>query len=1080
MKYDRILKQCKRLSISACIVLLWLSQETTGQTQLPSQGNNLPLLANRAIDMDVNEGTWLSLDVSPKGDELVFSMLGSLYTLPITGGEATRLTDGLALNCQPRYSPDGQAIAFISDRDGAENVWVLNLADNGLKQLSHSTDEYYEGLSWTKDGKYLIVAKGVGLPKLHLFPVEGGTGIALTAEPADLKAIEPTLSADDRYIWFSRRKGMWDYNAKLPQYQINTYDRATEKIEAKSSNFGSSFSPTPSPDGKWLVYGTRTKNRTALIIRNLETDEEKTLTLLSQRDDQESLASMGILPTMAFSPDSRQFIFFDAGKIQSITLGDGKRQEIPFRVKTSIDIGPQLSFKYPISDDTYFQAAQITDLALSPDARQAAFIAADHLYIMDYPNGKPRRLTDMEHIEFQPAWSNDGKSLAFATWDGQEGAIYKINLTAPEKPIKLTPAHGYFQDMVWSADDQRILFIEGTAFANRLGTSNRTSARQWLSWVPATGGTVRRICKTAGQEPHFGPEQDRIYLFSASEGLYSTDWEGKDERYHLKVVGPRNYSFSNNYGGEFQYFRSSIRAQSIVRAPKGDLAYIRLANDIYVVQIPGIGNKAKTLHLEDVKRAEFPAQKITEIGCEFPKWGPDGLTIYGALGSTIMRFQLKGKISDPVAFDELPVKLLLKRQQDEAMLLLSGARILTMEGKEVIEQGDILIKDNRILAVGAQGSLSTPKDCITIPLEGKTIVPGFIDVHAHNAAPRAPHVEQPPSYLVNLAYGVTTSRDPQPGVTDIFTYQDKVKTGQTLGPRIFTTGPGVGYWAYNIKDLDHARRVLKQYSSYYNSQTLKMYAVGNRKQRQWIIMAAKEQGLTPTTEGNLDIKLGISEILDGYPAHEHGYPISPIHKDFIKFVAQSGISVAPTFLVDYGGPYAENYFYSHEDPVHEEKMYYFMPQDELDRKTRRRSIWATDEEYAFPAHAAAVKQIADAGGNICIGAHGQLQGLGYHWEMWALGMGGMAPIDVLRAATINGAQSLGLDQDLGSIAKGKLADLLILDQNPLDDLRNTKTIKYVVIDGRVLDADNLGQHYPIKKNAPDIPWNTQDNEAGLP
>ena len=138
----------------------------------------------------------------------------------------------------------------------------------------------------------------------------------------------------------------------------------------------------------------------------------------------------------------------------------------------------------------------------------------------------------------------------------------------------------------------------------------------------------------------------------------------------------------------------------------------------------------------------------------------------------------------------------------------------------------------------------------------------------------------------------------------------------------------------NIRNLEHARTMLKRYSEYYDTKTIKQYVAGNREQRQWVIQAAHEQKLMPTTEGALDIKMNITEAIDGYSGHEHTFPTFPLQNDVIKFFAQSGIAYTPTILVAYGGPWAENYWYETEDVHGDAKLRRFMPYAELDEARR--------------------------------------------------------------------------------------------------------------------------------------------------
>lgn len=393
-----------------------------------------------------------------------------------------------------------------------------------------------------------------------------------------------------------------------------------------------------------------------------------------------------------------------------------------------------------------------------------------------------------------------------------------------------------------------------------------------------------------------------------------------------------------------------------------------------------------------------------------------------------------------------------------------------MKNEEIFEAGDLLIVNNRIKAVGKTGTLVVPAGTKEMDCTGKTIVPGFVDTHSHMWPNWGLHKNQVWIYAANLAYGVTTTMDPQTATTDVLTYGDMVESGDMVGPRIYSTGPGVGFWSYNVKDSAHAESILQQYSKYYHTRYIKMYLTGNRKQRQWIIMAARNQGLHPTTEGGLNFKLNLTNLMDGYPSHEHAIPIYPLYGDVINTIAAARMAVTPTLLVSYGGPFAENYFWETENPYHDKKMQYFMPYEELAEKTRRVAGWFMPEEQVFPKHAKTMKSLVDAGGLAGIGSHGEFQGLGYHWELWAMQSGGMKPLDALKVATILGAKALGLENDLGSLEAGKMADILVMDQNPLENIRNSNTLKWVIKNGRVYDANTADEIWPAQRKLDRSEW----------
>jgi Tol biopolymer transport system component len=1075
----------------------------------------LPLKPTRKIEFTTDEGTWLSLDVSPDGKTIAFELVGDIYTLPIEGGTAKLIDPGMAFDSQPKFSPDGKWIAFLSDREGSENIWIMHPDGSGVKQVSKDPNSEFVSPSWSPDGNYIFVSKaafGIGSSEIWMYHINGGSGVQITKSkptPTTKRADRPNAmgvvaSPDGKYLYYATKLGSLNYNAQFPMWHIARRDRKAGDEDDIISQPESAFRPVLSPDGKEIVYVTRYETETGLRLRNLETGEDRWIRYPVTRDDQESLFTRDVFPGYAFLPDGKEIVYNQNGKICRLNIATGAESVIPFTAQVSQEIGPKLDFPQ-IVEQGPVKVRLIQDAVESPDGKKMVFSAMTHLYTMDIPGGKPQRLTSGNAREFEPAWSPDGKSIAYVTWSSAGGQLWRVS-AAGGTPQQLSKTAALYSNPVWSPDGTRLVALRGNAYDREMSEfdSGQTQNAD-LVWIPAQGGDANLILPARGAgSPHFTRDKDRIYIYTP-QGLVSLRFDGTDRRTHLLVKGKGLY-----------FAEEPVPAENVKASPDGQWVLAQVMNQLYVIGMPVVGGEAPTV---DVTTPSVPVKRLTDIGADYFNWADDGKTITWAVGASFFREPLSAISFEPPKEEEkkdadkkdggaqtadaskdekkdekkepkklkeedknvqeIAVNLEVPRETPKGTIVLRGATVVTMKGDEVLKNADIVVEDNRIKSVGPKGAI--PAGAKVFDVAGKTIVPGFIDTHAHWTEIRRGILDtQNWAFLANLAYGVTAGLDVQTGTNDMFAYQDLVDAGDILGLRAFSTGPGV-FSDNNFQSMEEVKGVLTKYRKYYGTHNIKSYIVGNRKQRQFMVMASKELEMMPTTEGGLDLKLNLTHVIDGFHGNEHTLPITPLFKDVLQMFAQSGIAETPTLIVNYGGPFGQEYWFENTDVHDNVKLNHFTPHNLLDEKTNRRPGWFRTDEYAFPKLSAQMAKLLRAGGLVGVGSHGQLQGLGYHWEMWMLASGGMTPLEVLRCATLNGSRIVGRPQDLGSIEVGKLADLIILDKSPLDDIHNTNTIHWVMKNGELFEGDTLDQVWPEqKKLEPLYFWNFDKPKAGEP
>jgi len=1048
----------KKLLTVAILLVTCLSiaqkENTTWDVNKPGESFNYT-----THKFTTTQGTWMNLDVSPDGKTIVFDMLGDIYTMPIQGGNAKAIRTGIAFEVQPRYSPDGKYISFTSDAGGGDNIWIMNTHGKEAKQITKESFRLLNNAVWTPDSKYLIARKhftssrSLGAGELWQYHITGGSGIQVVKKKNDQQDInEPWVSSDAKHLYYSEDMysgGFFQYN-KDPNkqiYAIKRYNLVSGERQTITGGPGGAARPTVSPDGAMLAFVRRVGEKTVLYIHDLETGQEYPIYDGLNKDQQEAWAIFGVYPNFDWLPNNKELIIWSGGSFQRINTETLAVTPINFQADVSIDLAQTVKTNTPIERDQ-FTPKVIRNARTSPDGKTLVFSALGHLYKKTLPKGTPERLTASTDFEFEPSFSPSGNEIIYVTWnDLEKGTISFLDINEGE-PVKLTTEKAIYRTPSYSKDAKQIVYRKQAGNTDQGITFTKNPG----IYVMDQDGQNPTKITNYGENPMFNNDGSRIYLQtggtyfgSLTKKLISVNLQGHDEREHV----------------------ISKYANHIVPSPDNKWVAFTNLHKAYIAPMPQIG-KPLTL---DGKSNNVPVQQIAKDAGVNLHWSSNSNTIMWTLGDEYYSNTLQDKFSfvpsgkqTPTNMPDSGLKVGLNALVDKpsGRIAFRDARIITMNGNQVIENGVIVVNGDHIEAIGSAAEVTIPDDCKIIVATGKTIMPGLVDSHAHIGGFRAGlPVQNNWQFAANLAYGVTTAHDPSANTETVFTLSELQKAGELVGPRLYSTGfilyGADGDFKAVINNLEDARSSIARTKAF-GAKSVKSYNQPRREQRQQVLQAAREQNINVVPEGGSTFFHNLTMVIDGHTGVEHNIPVAPVYKDVLEIWGASGTGYTPTLIVNYGGLNGELYYYQRDNVWEDEKLLKFTPRSVIDSRSKHRTMAPIKEyENGHILVAKTAKDLVAAGVKLNMGAHGQLQGLGAHWETWMLASGGLSNHEALKAATINGANYIGAGQDIGSLEVGKLADLIVLDKNPLEFIENTKTIEHVMINGRLYDTNTLNE-----------------------
>jgi Tol biopolymer transport system component/imidazolonepropionase-like amidohydrolase len=1048
-------------AIAACTLIATLSHPRAQQADSKKWDVAADLGPTQKLAFDTSEGTWMNVDVSPDGRQIVFDLLGDIYTMPAGGtgtSPAVRITSGPAFDMQPRFSPDGKRVAFASDRDGLWNIWTIDPDGKNAKQVSREKRWFINSPTWSPDGNYIfarrhfVASRSLGAGEIWMFHAAGSDGLQVTEKNGFQKdAGEPSVSPDGRYLYYSKDVTpgqQFEYN-KDPNgtiYAIIRRDLNTGREQTAVSVQGGSVTPRVSPDGKRLAYVRRVRLGSQLYVRDLESGRDRAIFDHLDKDLQEAWAIHGLYPQYAWMPDGKAIVVWGEGKIWRVDVAGAKGVPVPFTAHVEQTVNDALRFEQTVHTPE-FQVKALRNVSVSPDGKRVVYSGLGHIYVKDLPGGQPKRVTSVNAFEFAPRWSADGRWIVHTTWtDADYGRVRVVGADGTGgRDVVTTPGH--YTEPAFSPDGKWIVFRTVGADGTR-GPLYGSNTGIYI--VPADGSSVPRLVREGGTDPSFDATGTRVFVNDFRQG--------KAVLVSVGVGDPR----SPLSGGDDVVHFQSENATQIVPSPDGKWVAFAERWHAFVAPFPHTG---RPIDLGPTMEG-YPTARISRDAGFNLHWSGDSRRVHWSMGPDLYTRDLSKTFTFLDANLQTPeqpeakgtnISLAAKTDVPDGSIAFVGARIITVSG-DTIDEGTVVVEGNRITGVGR--GIAIPAGAKRIDAAGKTIMPGIIDVHGHVGGEGDGILAQASWPLeANLAFGVTTTHDPSNDTETVFSNAELVRAGMKLGPRLFSTGT-ILYGAETpfkaiVNDYEDALSALRRQKSF-GAFTVKSYNQQRRDARQMIIKAARELQMEVVPEGGSLLYMNETMILDGHTTIEHSLPVPKLYKDVVTLFAKSRTAYTPTLIVGYGGLSGEYYWYQTANVWENAHLLAFTPREIVDARSRRRTM-APDDDFNHVLIAKGAKQILDAGGLVDLGAHGQLQGLGAHWELWMLQQGGMTNLEAIRCATINGARALGLDKELGSIEKGKLADLIVLDKNPLENIRNTEAIGMVMLNGRLYDAKTLNE-----------------------
>ncbi|RXJ45387.1 amidohydrolase family protein [Gelidibacter gilvus] len=1035
----------------------------------------------KLIEFTTDRFTLPNLYVTPDGKNIIFDVLGDIYQVPIKGGKAEVLLQDNNWKRAGKLSPDGKKLAYVSDETGVFQVWTIDL-ESKIKRVYPITESRHLPMyAYWKDEKHLLIPSKEGLQSFDITTGKGQiTRPALEEEKVVMHTVNRTMSVDKlcNYAFFQKNGDLWAYDVDK---NIDLFiESIPDKVLLKSVR--------GSENGRNLLFykvNPQDNTKQDLVHWNLATNN---LIILN------TIQTLGISTSLNYSfdfIDGTTIILDKEGEIVRMDIETGEYEPIPIELEVRKVIKKPLRRKPQYIKDSIITASVLRNPVTQPDLDTIYFGAFGKLHSYAKTTGNIKEMyPDEDRLEVSPSLSPDGKYLAYTTWNDTEmGHLYTRKIKTGEE-YQLTQTPGRYINPAWSPDGSEIVFVADETEAkmgipNQISGSNSIEYQLSIKTVGVIGNYFSNDIIEVYPKTNF---PNRFYpipiYYPNGKGLYITT-RNRDK--NLPVLIEIDLETKD----VVKELLIPFNIDEVVVSPNANYIAFIFDEQVWVDRFPyslkfefaeNSESTRKKYHYNGgyITNILLPAAKsVYEVAPSYLSWQDENILMWGSAEEIYtydVRIGKTEKITD--------IKVQRYRDIPKAQYALTNARIITMNKEDkIIKKGTILVKDNRIEKVGDVDKIMIPKNYKVFNLEGKTIIPGLIDVHSHlHFYPSEFVNQQEAQYIGSLAYGITTVYDPSQKVLNYREQAQMLETGKLLGPRIFASG-NINIGASrrmsehykNISSINDARRIVKSNKKIGVSGPIKDYNIEDKKIRSLLLEACKEFGINITAHQDI-FTTAISRITQGYTAIEHEIGNYPMQKDIIQLISHSGFYYTPTYIVSPGvtdifteiTSKERNKLINFNGDVMYDNKYANIYENNDPNKQIFINQWRKIGDYEQLRAIKTLGNIVDSGGKVTAGGHGDpLPGIGMHWEIWFMAEG-ISNYEALQIATINGAEKLDLQDEIGTIESNKLADLVILNSDPLKRIFNTTDILYTIQNGNIFEAETMRQIYPFERKLK--PW----------